>query len=431
MRQSQIPRAEPASPQATHLGRFAPHAMAVLWVVAVLPIVQPLAQLESVVLPPGPSMLGMPLGALLERTVLWGIVPVALSLRLGFARVLTAASRLGIDALVAAAPSVWDISVMSVAFGTVVLPSQLLLHWTIDRRCLAGRATLHFLLTAGLLVGVVPALLLQLAGASAHELTWSGSVAARLMAEALLVPLVLAVAATLEFVSSGHGTPMPSDPPRRLVTSGPYAYVANPMQIAKVTAPIVLALALQRPIVAVAGIFMFAWGVVVTYPREAREVEARFGTAWRRYRQNVSRWFPRWTPWRDPDLAPARLYVDAACTTCSRLGRWFVGIPGIEVKAIADYPGTTPQRLTYDPANGGTPVDGVRAFARALEHRHFGWALWGWTMRVPGVRWLGDCFVDMVADGRREVAVESHGDRCPVGPPPRAPTPPRGAAAQS
>jgi protein-S-isoprenylcysteine O-methyltransferase Ste14 len=51
---------------------------------------------------------------------------------------------------------------------------------------------------------------------------------------ALQVVLLLAlpgVSAVLEFAERGGGTPIPFDPPVRLVTSGVYRYVANPMQL--------------------------------------------------------------------------------------------------------------------------------------------------------------------------------------------------------
>ena len=43
--------------------------------------------------------------------------------------------------------------------------------------------------------------------------------------------LFIGIAATVEFARVGDGTPIPFDPPKRVVTSGPYAFTANPMQI--------------------------------------------------------------------------------------------------------------------------------------------------------------------------------------------------------
>ena len=44
-------------------------------------------------------------------------------------------------------------------------------------------------------------------------------------------PALLGLAAVQEFAVRGSGTPVPFDPPKRLVTTGPYAYVRNPMQL--------------------------------------------------------------------------------------------------------------------------------------------------------------------------------------------------------
>ena len=42
---------------------------------------------------------------------------------------------------------------------------------------------------------------------------------------------VVALWCILAFASLGRGTPMPLDPPRRLVIKGPYRFVRNPMYI--------------------------------------------------------------------------------------------------------------------------------------------------------------------------------------------------------
>ena len=45
---------------------------------------------------------------------------------------------------------------------------------------------------------------------------------------------MLGLSAVQEFVTRGRGTPIPFDPPRHIVTTGVYAYVANPMQLSAV-----------------------------------------------------------------------------------------------------------------------------------------------------------------------------------------------------
>ena len=52
--------------------------------------------------------------------------------------------------------------------------------------------------------------------------------------------------------------------------------------------------------------------------------------------------------------------------------------------------------MTYDPLDGTAEEDGVAALARALEHIHLGWALVGWTMRLPLVKQLIQITADAV-----------------------------------
>src|SRR5215831_7669181 len=68
--------------------------------------------------------------------------------------------------------------------------------------------------------------------------TWSGLVApprwgALQLAGMAIVGVGVGIAlwCVLTFATQGRGTPLPIDPPRRLVVRGPYRFVRNPMSI--------------------------------------------------------------------------------------------------------------------------------------------------------------------------------------------------------
>jgi protein-S-isoprenylcysteine O-methyltransferase Ste14 len=75
-----------------------------------------------------------------------------------------------------------------------------------------------------------------------------------LIVQVLAVPALLGLTAMQEFVLRGRGTPVPFDPPRRLVTTGIYAYVRNPMQLSAVLLLFLSGAVLQNAWVAAAGV---------------------------------------------------------------------------------------------------------------------------------------------------------------------------------
>jgi hypothetical protein len=93
------------------------------------------------------------------------------------------------------------------------------------------RSLLYVGSLAGLFYGYLPGVVLSLTdGWDARPLFWLDDW--RVLSVALAPPLLLGSWATVVFTDVGQGTPLPLDPPRRLVTTGPYAFVRNPMQIA-------------------------------------------------------------------------------------------------------------------------------------------------------------------------------------------------------
>jgi protein-S-isoprenylcysteine O-methyltransferase Ste14 len=118
-----------------------------------------------------------------------------------------------------------------------------------------------------------------------------------------VVPSVLgfAVAARCvwDFGWTGHGTPAPFVPPRKLVVVGFYRYLRNPMYVGFLAGWVGLWVVFgqaSREAIAVAcaaalGVDLFVAGY------EEPTLRRTFGAEYEEYCRNVRRWVPRWRPW--------------------------------------------------------------------------------------------------------------------------------------
>ena len=100
------------------------------------------------------------------------------------------------------------------------------------------------------------------------------------------------------FALEGLGTPAPIAPPQKLVVTGLYRYVRNPIYIAVVA--VILGQALLfgdwRLVWYGALLWLFFHVAVVMY--EEPTLEQTFGTQYETFRTDVPRWIPRLTPRR-------------------------------------------------------------------------------------------------------------------------------------
>jgi protein-S-isoprenylcysteine O-methyltransferase Ste14 len=99
--------------------------------------------------------------------------------------------------------------------------------------------------------------------------------------------------AFLGFAVRGKGTPFPLDPPKKLVTDGPYAVVRNPMYWA--VGSVVLGEAAVFHSIAIldmAAVFALAVVVFVFFAEES-SLRRNFGPEYEEYCRRVPRWFPR------------------------------------------------------------------------------------------------------------------------------------------
>jgi protein-S-isoprenylcysteine O-methyltransferase Ste14 len=162
---------------------------------------------------------------------------------------------------------------------------------TARARAIIG-ATLFFLIAPGTLVGLVPYVITG----------WRlqppllDAVISRVAGGALLV---MGLAGLLEcfwrFVAVGSGTPNPAAPPERLVISGLYRIVRNPMYVALIIIIFGEALVLSNAwLIAYACAVWAAFHArIVLY--EEPKLRAMFGDAYDAYQKRVHRWLPRLT----------------------------------------------------------------------------------------------------------------------------------------
>lgn len=96
-----------------------------------------------------------------------------------------------------------------------------------------------------------------------------------------------------DFAARGRGTPAPWDPPKHLVTNGPYRYVRNPIYVG------VLSILLGEAVF-FGSLALLAWAAltalgfhlaVVLY--EEPGLRERFGSDYDHYLADVPRWLPR------------------------------------------------------------------------------------------------------------------------------------------
>ncbi|WP_433043653.1 methyltransferase family protein [Dactylosporangium sp. CS-033363] len=114
----------------------------------------------------------------------------------------------------------------------------------------------------------------------------------------LVAGTVFLVQAFVRFVVDGLGTPAPIAAPERLVVTGIYRFVRNPMYLAVVAAILGQAAILWQPVLlgyaAVMGAAMVAF--VLGYEQPA--LREQFGAEYEEYCRAVPGWWPRLRPWR-------------------------------------------------------------------------------------------------------------------------------------
>ncbi|WP_405017484.1 isoprenylcysteine carboxylmethyltransferase family protein [Kitasatospora sp. NBC_00070] len=357
----------------------------------------------------GGTVVRLPVDLLLGWVLLWGVLPPLAAARLPWPVTAALLGWLDLAAMPLLDPVLrlgdrW-LTGEAVAIALCLLPGLLLARWTARAEHLRLRAAGQVLLAA--------LLMLALPATAAGVRLPHGAVLSTGL-QVLAVPMLLGVAAVREFVVRGSGTPLPYDPPLRLVTSGPYAYVRNPIQLSLLLCHLVLAAFTANAWLLVAAGVTVAYSAGLAAWHEGAQLAERFGPGWAEYTAGVRSWLPRLRPW--PGTAPAELHVAQTCGVCSGVGRWVLDRSpvALTVRPAEEHPAGL-RRITYESADGRERAEGVAALGRALQHFHLGWALLGWVLLIPGLAWFAQLVADATAGGPRELRTPA--ERRPAEPP--------------
>ena len=112
--------------------------------------------------------------------------------------------------------------------------------------------------------------------------------------------VVVGITASL-FFRTGEGTIAPWSPTRKLVLTGPYLYVRNPMITGVLTVLLGESLVFHSVPILLWLISFFLINNFYFLLSEEPGLAKRFGAEYLHYKRNVPRWIPRLKPWRVGD----------------------------------------------------------------------------------------------------------------------------------
>lgn len=101
------------------------------------------------------------------------------------------------------------------------------------------------------------------------------------------------VLAAIQMTKIGRGTPLPMDTTNKLVITGLYKYVRNPMAVSGIGQGLAVALYFGSPLVAVYAILGAIIWQLIFRPLEEDNLLRKFGTEYKDYQRSVRCWIPQ------------------------------------------------------------------------------------------------------------------------------------------
>jgi protein-S-isoprenylcysteine O-methyltransferase Ste14 len=380
----------------------------VAWVAALLPWFDGFAQAAGLwdYHSEAPALAGMPLALYFGWVIAWGIFAPLLVHALDCRIWTTAAVLLALDlrAMPELTPvlelhSLWWIGDILIA-ACLLLPSLYMAKWTTNRTQLGLRCAMLAPSFGGIFLGIP---LLVVCGDSSGVLRRWHELPGYIQAIYFSLGVVFSVpglSALRDLALSGGGTPVPLDPPCRLVTHGIYASVRNPMQLSMTALLLLESLFLWNPWPALLAASGIVYSEGFARWSENQDMRDRFGENWTNYYGSVRSWWPRWYPCIGESC---ELWLDYGCGPCTEVAQWFQNRQPHRL-LLCDartWPGSPLGRVTWHHPESGRQESGIRAIAMALQHLHLPFAAIGWFAGLPGVSHLLQICFDAAGAGER------------------------------
>ena len=385
---------------------------ALLWNAAMLPWLDSLARAAGLwsYRSQSAALGGMPLSLYFGWILAWGVCAPLLSKAMGGRTWIAVALLVAIDlrtmpemAPVLELHPLWWLG-EAACVAILLLPSLFIVRTTVSREKLEIRCGLLAAAFGGVFLGL-PALLVcgDLEGVILRWQAIPGPARAFIPAGIFLFS-VPGLTAARDLARSGGGTPVPLDPPERLVTHGIYAFVRNPMQLSMTLLLMGEALLLATPWPALMALMGLVYSEGFARWSENEDMRARFGEKWTTYRREIRPWFPRWKPLVGETC---ELWIDDSCGPCSEIRQWFEDRQPaqLELRRASEWQGIPLERVTWRHPASGRMESGVAAIAMGLQHLHLGYASLGWAAGLPGISHLLQICFDAAGAGKRQ-AVE-------------------------
>ncbi len=177
---------------------------------------------------------------------------------------------------------------------TCLLPSLIIYQLTATRKKVLLRGGIQSYIWGTWIVFLIPSLILTYEHKSIFDIFSMNALRVLIFLIGMGSSMLIGYLAVVQLAKVGLGTPIPFDSAQKLVRTGIYQHVANPLQISTALMFICMALLYKSWMMLCPLIALILYTEIFVRWHHSVDIEQRFGEAWFEYRKQVRNWLPKW-----------------------------------------------------------------------------------------------------------------------------------------